>query len=332
MAACTSSAAPLSSTTTTSTTSTSTTTTTSLPPPVGLPGSSDQGADAFLRTAERVRVAPVPPGSTTLTLPVAGTAAFLRIERIGFRRFGSGPDLVLIGGEDMSMSNWDPAFLSLLAAHFTVVLFDLPGTGFSTGGSPATLQAWADDTAGLILALGLERPEVLGWGLGGDVALDLAETHPTLLGSLVLVDTPAGGPYGAPSPPSVEAALRSRWLSLGGLASIWFTPAHLSARAAWLSGQEGVLPDALTESARLAQATVAAAVQRSDTLWSNLDAVTVPTLVVYGGEDPIVPPSNERVLAGGISGARQLVLKKGDYAAIFEYEASVVSAVTSLGS
>jgi len=283
-----------------------------------------------LGTAERVRIAPVPAGSTTTTLPVAGTPAYLAIEHVAFRRFGAGPDLLLIGGEDMSMAQWDPAFLRLLAAHFTVVLFDLPGTGFSSGTGNATLQSWADDTAGLILALGLTKPEVLGWGLGGDVALELAETHPSFLASLVLVDTPAGAPYGAPTPAPIEKSLQSRWLSEAGLASIWFTPAHPAARADWLAGQAEVLPDALTERARLEQFAVAASVQRSDALWSNLGSVNVPTLVLFGGADPIVPPSNARVLADGISGARTLGFTHGDYAAIFENEPAVASAVESL--
>jgi pimeloyl-ACP methyl ester carboxylesterase len=322
---------PPSSTGTTATSSTTTTTT--LPVPVRVPGSSVQGKFSLLGTAARVEVAPVAPGATTSSLPIAGTAAFERTERIGFRRFGSGPDLLMIGGEDMSMSDWDPSFLSALAQHFTVTIFDLPGTGFSTPvvGTP-TLSSYVDDTAGLIYALGLQRPEVLGWGLGGDVALGLVESHPTFVSSLVLVDTPAGGPYGAPTPPGILAALESRWLSTAGLASIWFTPAHLPARADWLAHQAEVMPDALSGDARAEQFAVGAAVQASDTLWSNLATVSVPTLVISGSEDPIVPPSNSRVLAQGIPGARRLVLAKADYAGLFEDQAAVVTAVESLGS
>ena len=48
-------------------------------------------------------------------------------------------------------------------------------------------------TAGLVLTLGLSDPTVLGWGLGGEIALSLAKRHPGIVSSLVLVDTSVGG-------------------------------------------------------------------------------------------------------------------------------------------
>ena len=306
-------------------------TTTTLPVPVDINGSTVGGQYGFLGTAQRVVVTPVPPGRVLGPFPVAGTAAYLHLERIAFRRFGSGPDLLLVGGEDMSMSYWDPGLLSLLAQHFRVTVFDLPGTGYSSpASSPVTLRWWADETAGLVASLGLKRPMVLGWGLGGDVALELAETHPSVLGSLVLADTPAGGPDGAPSPARVAAGMEKRWLSTYGLASLWFSTAHPLARLTWLRAMSATLPDVLTEQARSEQFAVARDIEASDVLWAHLGSVGVPTLVVFGSNDQVVPPSNSGVLAAGIRGARTLELVGGDYAAIFEYEPQLVAALQSL--
>lgn len=319
------------STTTTTTAAPGQTTTTTLPVPVGVNGSTVGGKDGFLGAAQRVVVTSIPPGRVLEPFPVAGTAAYLRRERIAFRHFGSGPDLLLVGGEDMSMSDWDPGLLSLLAQHFRVTVFDLPGTGYSSPAlSPVTLGWWADETAGLVAALGLKRPMILGWGLGGDVALELAETHPGTLGALVLADTPAGGPDGASSPVRVVAALEKRWLSTYGLASVWFTAAHPLARLTWLRAMSATLPDVLTEQARSEQFAVARGVQASDALWAHLGSVGVPTLVVFGSNDQVVPPSNSGVLAAGIRGARTLELVGGDYAGIFEYEPQLVAALQSL--
>ena len=77
------------------------------------------------------------------------------------------------------MSWWDPALLSDLSSHYTVTMFDLPGAGYSgPTPSPLSLPWLADMTAGLVLTLGLSDPIVLGWGLGGEIALSLAERHP----------------------------------------------------------------------------------------------------------------------------------------------------------
>ncbi len=95
--------------------------------------------------------------------------------------------------------------------HFVVVepgpslgpLRALPGHESSTFPEPATrgrcrgrlsLSWLADMTAGLSLTVGLSDPIVLGWGMGGQIALSLAERHPGLIASLILVDTSAGGP------------------------------------------------------------------------------------------------------------------------------------------
>ncbi len=60
-------------------------------------------------------------------------------------------------------------------------------------GLPFTIEDLASDVAGLIDALGLERPGVLGWSMGGFVALALALSDPARLSRLVLLSTSGGG-------------------------------------------------------------------------------------------------------------------------------------------
>jgi pimeloyl-ACP methyl ester carboxylesterase len=112
---------------------------------------------------------------------------------IAYERFGSGPDILLVPGQDGALSWWDPALLSDLSSHYTVTVFDLPGAGYSgPATAPLSLGWLADMTAGLVLTLGLSDPTVLGWGLGGQIAMSLAERHPGIASSLVLVDTSVG--------------------------------------------------------------------------------------------------------------------------------------------
>ena len=121
------------------------------------------------------------------------------------------------------MTWWDPQLLTDLAGHFTVTIFDLPGVGYSAPlpGTPS-VESYADATAGLIYSLHLTAPTVLGWGLGGSIALALAERHVGLLSRLVLVDATAGGREAVAMSPGVTAAFASPTALLGALARIIF--------------------------------------------------------------------------------------------------------------
>ena len=164
--------------TTTTTSSTTTTTTTTLPVPVA-------GTSMF-----RARVAALPPGDVVPPAVSEGSGAWSRMVPVAYQTFGSGPDLLLISGQDGTMSWWDPALLSDLSSHYTVTVFDLPGAGYSGPVTrPLSLPWLADMTAGFALTIGLSDPIVLGWGLGGEIALSLAERHPEIASLLVLVDT-----------------------------------------------------------------------------------------------------------------------------------------------
>jgi len=98
---------------------------------------------------------------------------------------GAGPDLVLLHGWALHGGMWGP-WLDRLATHARLHVIDLPGHGRSP---------WTDDApdlAALARAVATHVPRgagVLGWSLGGMVALELARMRPGQLGALVLVAT-----------------------------------------------------------------------------------------------------------------------------------------------
>lgn len=95
---------------------------------------------------------------------------------LAFERAGSGPPLVLLHGLGHRRQAWD-AVLGLLTPHRDVITVDLPGHGASpplrTGGQNA-VAVMADEIAGLLGSLDLDRPHVAGNSLGGALALVLA--------------------------------------------------------------------------------------------------------------------------------------------------------------
>ncbi len=98
---------------------------------------------------------------------------------------GEGSPLVLLHGGLMSGEAFAP-LLPALTAHHQVVLVDLQGHGRTADvDRPLDVRLMADDVAALIEHLGLDRPAVVGFSLGGGVALQVAVRHPELVGRLV---------------------------------------------------------------------------------------------------------------------------------------------------
>ena len=110
------------------------------------------------------------------------------------------------------MDAWSPKFVDALARHHRVITFDNEGIGASTLG-PGTLsiRRMGDDTASLIRALRLGRPDVLGWSMGGMIAQAFARRHPTQVRRLVLCATsPGDGGATGPTPDALSGAERVR--------------------------------------------------------------------------------------------------------------------------
>ncbi len=109
---------------------------------------------------------------------------------LAYQESGSGSPLVLLHGGFGSWDMYGPN-LELLAREHRVIAVDLQ----SHGRTPAvdrlmTFEAMADDIAALIADLGLGRTALMGFSLGGGVALRTAIQHPEIVDRLVLVSTP----------------------------------------------------------------------------------------------------------------------------------------------
>ena len=138
------------------------------------------------------RVAPVSTGGPLLAAGVSG----------------DGPPLILVNGYAATKDDWDPAFVSALARHSSVLLPDNRGIGASPGPvEELSIGAMAADVLALMDARGLARADVAGWSMGGFVAQELAARAPARVRRLVLLSTDHGGPQSVPAAPDVWAAL-----------------------------------------------------------------------------------------------------------------------------
>jgi pimeloyl-[acyl-carrier protein] methyl ester esterase len=231
---------------------------------------------------------------------------------------GSGPDLVLLHGWGLNIRVWD-GLVQELGDRFRMIAVDLPGHGRSAwgagGGTPAE-QAWLIHTT---LASVSNRYSLLGWSLGGQIALDLAAAMPGQIDKLVLV---AATPRFAQSPdwpdgmrPAVITNLATQlrqnyrqtvrdFLELQVRGSIEGSSVLEQLRHALFVHGEAQ-PEAL-EAGLNTLAT-------SD-LRPTLPHVKVPTLVIAGQHDRITAPAASHVLAQALPDARYVEMRRAAHA------------------
>jgi len=102
---------------------------------------------------------------------------------------GQGPDLVLIHGASGNTRDMTFRLAPALAARYRVIVFDRPGLGYTDRlpGGPASLSDQAELLSAAAIALGADKPIVVGQSYGGAVALAWAIHHPDRLSALVPV-------------------------------------------------------------------------------------------------------------------------------------------------
>jgi pimeloyl-ACP methyl ester carboxylesterase len=227
-----------------------------------------------------------------------------------YERRGTGAPLLLIQGMSGTQASWGEPFLRALEPLFDLVAYDHRGIGRSAPWrTPFTIVDLAQDARALLDHLGWERAHVLGISMGGMVAQELALEHPERIRTLALGCTYCGGEQAALAGPEVLAMFRQAWG--GGAAGPGGTPPTPP------PGGEGLLG---TLAAHLSSGTLARmalavpaplgaillqlqAVGGHDTS-ARLPGLRVPTLVLHGTRDPVLPAANGELIARLVPDAR----------------------------
>lgn len=227
---------------------------------------------------------------------------------------GGAPLLVLANSLGTRQQLWGRQ-LPELTERFRVLTYDHPGHGTSAlPAEPCTVEAFAHGLLRLLDELALERVSVCGTSLGGMVGMALALEAPERVERLVLSCTSA---YLGPPDGWTE---RARAVRAGGMAAIadavvvrWFTSDLAREQPETVARFRAMLVGTPPEGyARCCEALA---------VWDareRISAISVPTLVIAGAEDPATPVEHARFLASRIPDARLLVLERAAHLANVE--------------
>ena len=244
-----------------------------------------------------------------------------------YRSLGSGAPLVLLQHFRGNLDNWDPALVDALAQHRRVITFDNTGVGGTTGRTPNTVAAMADDAIEFVDALGLAKIDLLGFSLGSFVAQEIALHRPDLVGRIVLASSAPQGAAGMHGwAPDVIGAVGGPEPSAEGYLGVFFTgtptgsAAGQSAAGRIFGGRTEGRDAPTTWQTRQAQ-------YDAVTQWGipdhakleRLQAITQPVFVANGDSDPMILPRYSHLLAGLLPDARIKVYPDAAHGFLFQH-------------
>jgi pimeloyl-ACP methyl ester carboxylesterase len=242
---------------------------------------------------------------------------------IAYKEIGNGSDtpIVLVAGGGMTMDMWNPSLLKALSSNRTVIIFDNRGAGESTNGTSAfSINQFANDTAGLLDALKIDKASILGYSMGSFIALELASMNPDRIESLVLYASNCGSKEAIPPRPEViqtftEFANSSSPIQEEKIISLLFPAEWLKVNPDYQNympiPKESVSPRVLQFQFE--------AIMNWDGICAELSNIIQPTLVIVGTEDIFAPAGNSLMIVNKIPSAWLVQIKDAGHGLMNQY-------------
>ena len=211
------------------------------------------------------------------------------------------PTLVLIHGLGASAERWEYV-VPTLSKYFRVIVPDLIGFGLSD--KPLvdyTPEFFADFLEGFLHSLGIKKPSIIGSSLGGQIAAEFASRDSNSVQKLVLV-SPAG--IMKRSTPALDAYV---------MAALYPTTEGAKNAFEEMAGSphdidpkiiDGFVERMQMPNAKMAFMSTLLGLKNADTITTKLQSISVPTMIVWGGRDPVIPIDYAETFVSSIQDCR----------------------------
>jgi len=250
---------------------------------------------------------------------------------------GDGPPIVLVHGLPGGTGDWTPLPERLIAAGFRVIRYDRTGYGHSSrrgSGNAHTVEANGEDLVALLRAMQLEPAVLVGWSYGGGVAQSAAAAAPEQVAGLVLVgsDGPTSPSFGGFARVFELTTPVRRWAVASGF------PARIGVRVWARSFFGDAVPEWWPEYAMSVIGapgmidTWTAEVRDFDPSTIPAGRIVVPTTVVQGALDSIVPPAVGTALKDQIANASLVMVEDGTHMLPNTHSDLLVTEIAKLAS
>ena len=249
---------------------------------------------------------------------------------IYYEIYGTGPPLLMILGLGANITWWGKYFLKGLANYFNVIVLDNRGTGQSSNPeSQYTVRTLADDAYGLLKALNIENIFVFGHSMGGGIAQELIIQY-SGMSKLILCNSSCGGSKSILASPEVlEIVDKAR----SGRAPIEIAKESLKIfySPEFIENHPKLIDYAVQNMAKSQMQPINYEWQRSAIksfkTCDRLKNIKIPTLIMHGAKDALVPPQNAKILAELIPNAHVKMFAESAHAPYVEEPDVVINAI-----
>jgi 3-oxoadipate enol-lactonase len=225
---------------------------------------------------------------------------------------GEGEPLLLIMGLSLNSKSWFRT-LPALSEHYQVIIFDNRGTGLSSKpNTPYSIDLMADDARDVLDAVGVNSAHVYGISMGGMIAQRLALKYPKRIKSLILGCTTTGGVNHVQPGADVSMLMLSRGSSSATPEEMAWATAHILYSQSFFEKQRVLVAEDIHKRIELPIEPYAYMLQlqacMSHDTYNVIDQINIPTLVIHGDEDKLIPFENGVTLAKKIPNAEFLTV------------------------
>lgn len=236
---------------------------------------------------------------------------------IGYRIVGQGPPLLMIMGYAGSMDVWDPVLIKELARTRKLIIFDNRGMGNSTANAtPFSIRLFAQDTAGLLDILHIDRADIMGWSMGALIAVETALQRPDKVKNLVLYGASADNNQIKDSVQRLNAMDKTQFLN------------QLFPKT-WLKINPDIfsrLPSSASKSDPVIIGRQAEALANWGGTLNKLENIRANVLLMVGEKDDITPPIQSLYMAEKIKGACLIRFRDAGHWMMYQYPLEIAGA------